>query len=653
MSDTPVKMEDISGNRKVEIIYLDGEVETLEDNIYTSKKPHAKQKKMWTGKTVLELRTTNAKLKEDPMRQALSFEEHEVMITQYEQDVLRAVRRGAHESSPQDFEIHHTDLEPADLCEYAVPDTACRKTLVGEMILRGVEKRLNQKGFRVIRRHEVNEFRFGNAGTLISEEVAQIPIWLGERQVVVHAAVLPGSGSRTPFLFSKELLKQLECVLDMKRDLRGFHKLSETPIKLKRTARGHYAIPVLEAPGRQKKVPSDRRDDQPIGQGSDGGSDAGRDHPERLLCEQSPGRGERLFRGRGGMSPDGYRSLRSRQVQGQEELCPGVSRREKLCAVDSQPHHHQVLCRDEEASPLHRVPGQCEEGAPSDHVAGKEGNAAREGREEANANSAQGQEQEPLEGSRKSGDQRGSHSGGSRENPCQGEPLGKSSNSRPRRWRMDSPVRRGEWHGTGRGLEQRDHVRLGSSGNSQCTAEDQALQEQVSHSTDGSGNSRSLAPEEIEFLTGELERAWTGESNGREQVDVLIITPAQEANATVAEVFSVPRLCKLAEDAGLKSAGSYDILTGWDFRSSQKREELRDKLEIMRPRLLMLCPPCGASSPLQQFNKHHDLKNWLKQVSESRLFLRYSMQLARDQIRRVDLVVFEQPHGAVLVGGPS
>ena len=168
----------------------------------------------------------------------------------------------------------------------------------------------------------------------------------------------------------------------------------------------------------------------------------------------------------------------------------------------------------------------------------------------------------------------------------------------------------------------------------------------MSHSTDGSGNSRSLAPEEIEFLTGELERAWTGESNGREQVDVLIITPAQEANATVAEVFSVPRLCKLAEDAGLKSAGSYDILTGWDFRSSQKREELRDKLEIMRPRLLMLCPPCGESSPLQQFNKHHDLKNWLKQVSESRLFLRYSMQLARDQIRRGDLVVFEQPHGA-------
>ena len=106
-----------------------------------------------------------------------------------------------------------------------------------------------------------------------------------------------------------------------------------------------------------------------------------------------------------------------------------------------------------------------------------------------------------------------------------------------------------------------------------------------------------MAPSEIEFIDGELERAWTRKSSEHERLDVLFITPAQSANATVAEVFSVPRLCKLAEEAGLNCGGSYDILTGWDFRDSQKREELRDKLRVMRPRLLMLCPPCGVSSP--------------------------------------------------------
>ena len=101
-------------------------------------------------------------------------------------------------------------------------------------------------GLRVIRRQERNEFRFGNPGTLVSEEVAQIPIWLGRKRVVVHAAILPGSGSQTPFLFSKELLRQLGCVLDMQEDVCYFHRLSETPIKLSRTSRGHYAIAVLE-----------------------------------------------------------------------------------------------------------------------------------------------------------------------------------------------------------------------------------------------------------------------------------------------------------------------------------------------------------------------------------------------------------------------
>ena len=184
-------------------------------------------------------------------RPELNEDDFEVMIANYEQDVLRAAERGAAESS-RIFEIHQTDMESADLCEYAVPDTACRKTLVGEVILQGIEKRLNQKGLRVIRRHEKNEFRFGNAGTLISSEVAQIPLWLGRRRVVVHAAVLLDSGSLTLFLFSKELFRKLECVLDMKNDQCVFHRLDSTPIKLKRTACGHYAIPVLEAPSQNE-----------------------------------------------------------------------------------------------------------------------------------------------------------------------------------------------------------------------------------------------------------------------------------------------------------------------------------------------------------------------------------------------------------------
>ena len=91
---------------------------------------------------------------------------------------------------------------------------------------------MNRSGLRVVRRKEENEFRFGNAGTLISTEIAQIPLWLGRKRVVMHAAILPGTGSHTPFLFSEELLRQLVCVLDMQSDVCYFYRLSETQIKL-------------------------------------------------------------------------------------------------------------------------------------------------------------------------------------------------------------------------------------------------------------------------------------------------------------------------------------------------------------------------------------------------------------------------------------
>ena len=104
MTDVPVKMDSFTGNRKVEIEYENGETETLQDNIYTSRKPHAKQKMMWMGKTILELKSTKEKVSEQPKRPELSTEDYDVMIAQYEQDVLSAMTRGATENS-QNFRI--------------------------------------------------------------------------------------------------------------------------------------------------------------------------------------------------------------------------------------------------------------------------------------------------------------------------------------------------------------------------------------------------------------------------------------------------------------------------------------------------------------------------------------------------------------------
>lgn len=60
------------------------------------------------------------------------------------------------------------------LGECAVPDTACRRTLVGAYTLQLIEKTLRKFGLKVLRRWEVSEFRFGNSETVVAEESATI-----------------------------------------------------------------------------------------------------------------------------------------------------------------------------------------------------------------------------------------------------------------------------------------------------------------------------------------------------------------------------------------------------------------------------------------------------------------------------------------------
>ena len=185
----------------------------------------------------------------------------------------------------------------------------------------------------------------------------------------------------------------------------------------------------------------------------------------------------------------------------------------------------------------------------------------------------------------------------------------------------------------------------GALGRGGISAAQEAVKTEVS--TEPECLERPLEDQEMEFLDHELMGEWTRWKGPEDRVDVMVITSAQRASKVdVAEIFSIPRLGKLAEETGLKYGGSYDILTGWDFRCAKKKAELRERLEIMRPRLVLICPPCGAVSALQGFNKHHDMKAWLQRVKKSREFSRFGMQIADDQLRRGDLSLFEQPHGA-------
>ena len=103
-------------------------------------------------------------------------------------EVLSAVE----ESVGSDFD--------ATLAVCGVPDTACRRTLVGEQTLGYIADLLETQGLSVRRARSVNSFRFGNDGVLISKEVAMFPARVGGNVFCIKAAVLGGHGSRTPLL---------------------------------------------------------------------------------------------------------------------------------------------------------------------------------------------------------------------------------------------------------------------------------------------------------------------------------------------------------------------------------------------------------------------------------------------------------------------
>ena len=155
-----------------------------------------------------------------------------------------------------DSESHEAYMGEAvcSLSTHAVPDTACRKTLVGQETLKGIEAELKKAGRSVRYVVDRNVFRFGNSECLETDISVLIPAQFGRKLVVVRAAVLKSNGSRTPLLLSKEFLKQLGTRMDLSSEEVMFRKLGVC-LSMGVTERGHYAISLFGKSKKQQPKP--------------------------------------------------------------------------------------------------------------------------------------------------------------------------------------------------------------------------------------------------------------------------------------------------------------------------------------------------------------------------------------------------------------
>ena len=299
----------------------------------------------------------------------------------FEMDILSSESRGDKDSTKEGQYM-------ADLSDHGVPDTACRRSLIGSNVLDRVEEHVKGLGGRVVRKKGLNVFRFGNAESLTSNELAIIPCCIGGRKILLQVAVLPGTGSETPLLMSKELLRELGAVLDMTEDTMTFRKLSNVTVRLGRTSKGHYAVPLFERSGDHEVHAITRAHTQLSGSDptlpeSSCSISESRDHGVSVLESRQPNtaqsdgawttswnrESQHAIPGQrgglhGGQSKAGRSSRRHHDARGEiqgHQPSEGPHHAgdlhvgEKLCAVGEDPHHRKQWADDEAIETIHRA----------------------------------------------------------------------------------------------------------------------------------------------------------------------------------------------------------------------------------------------------------------------------------------------------------
>ena len=124
---------------------------------------------------------------------------------------------------------------------------------------------------------------------------------------------------------------------------------------------------------------------------------------------------------------------------------------------------------------------------------------------------------------------------------------------------------------------------------------------------------------------------------------------------SVAEVYSPPRLTKIAQEHGLHALWALD-LTGhdpddglpWDFRDPAKREKVMLMLKRDRPGLIILGPPCSCFSAIQWFYNydHCSVASARAKIGEGMEHLAFAVRLCHEQLKAGRHFVLEHPVAA-------
>ena len=155
----------------------------------------------------------------------------------------------------------------------------------------------------------------------------------------------------------------------------------------------------------------------------------------------------------------------------------------------------------------------------------------------------------------------------------------------------------------------------------------------------------------VEETTRDGEISGSGDDSG-EETDVRCVFKAKERREllrqltevltvkdgerhSIVEVFSPGRFSEVARDFGFESLGVYDLSLDWDWTKVIHRRRLEEQLSLSPPDVLVMTPPCGPLSRLQQCTPEDKRVNpevHEREVKQAKDMVRWCLKMAEKQL---------------------
>ena len=114
-----------------------------------------------------------------------------------------------------------------------------------------------------------------------------------------------------------------------------------------------------------------------------------------------------------------------------------------------------------------------------------------------------------------------------------------------------------------------------------------------------------------------------------------VLSTKDDERHSIVEVFSPGRFAETARDFGFESLGVYDLSLDWDWCKPIHRRRLEEQLALSPPDVLVMTPPCGPLSRLQQCTpeeKRKDPEAFEKEVRVAKDMVRWCLKMAEKQL---------------------